>query len=1042
MDAAAIQAAVQRFRFERFDKMGEEWEYYIQRFETELALHGLLEGNATANVRRNLLLSKIGSDAFKVVVDHYRPEDVATKTYVALKETLGKHFRKDTCILAERVKFTLRKRKDGETVTQFLSALRAIAGNCGYGNSLNERLRDQLVLGINNDAWQQELFRLHTTNDATIQQVEASALILEQATTQQQRIREMASADQVSEASVRRVRDKPWSSGDAQKHKKGSPWRLTEGVDCFQCGKQRHQKGMSCPAKGITCHACGGMNHMGKVCVKSGNAVIMNKRDKSRRIQAVNTGDREEMAEDTGPSEEDSDINVVQVRAIKGLTARLTVIMEGHKTKMLYDPGAARSVINENIWRKIGSPRLSPTVPLLAYTNVTVQTLGETWVSVKAFERVRKVLVIVIKEHDKPLFGLDWCVAFDVKMPPGVHICTVKKSGDTVDTKSGSRREEEVEPLLSEFAWVFREALSTIAGHKAVVHMKEGAIPKVFSARPIPFPLRSAVEAELNRLVAGDILEPVDTTSTPIEWASPIVCIPKQNGKMRICVDFKATINQYVFVDPHPLPRFEDIAAKLGGSEYFSKIDLSDAYLQMEVDKDSRKFMVIATHMGYYRYKRLPFGVSFAPAIFQKTMDKILAGIPHTAVYIDDIIVAGKTKAEHLQLLREVLQKLNQANIRLKRAKCTFLQSEVTYLGYRIDKHGIHPTQERIEAVRNMPAPTNAKELRSVLGAVNFYSRFIPNLHPMCAPLYTLTKDSVKWHWSKASDDIFQKLKQAVTSEDTLVHYREELPLIMVTDASNQGVGAVLLHRLQDGTEKPVAYASRTFNDREKQYSVIDKEALAIIFGVTKFYQYIFGRKFSLRTDHKPLERILGEKREIPKMAANKLQRWAVTLSAFNYDLQYVQGKDNVVADSLSRLPITTASDRLRDTQSHTCTLLNMRISDLPLTKRELRKETVRSSLLSRVIAYVDRGWPRDRSLVPSELLIFYEKRDSVSYEDGILMWQGRIIVPEKFRTTILETLHDGHPGIWAMRALARFYVWWPNIDRDVEQHVRGCDPC
>ena len=182
-----------------------------------------------------------------------------------------------------------------------------------------------------------------------------------------------------------------------------------------------------------------------------------------------------------------------------------------------------------------------------------------------------------------------------------------------------------METLLSEYAWLFRDAPSTIAGHKAVVHMKEGATPKLFSARPIPFPLRSAVEAELNRLVAGDILEPVDTTSTPIELASPIVCIPKQNGKMHICVDFKATINQYVFVDPHSFPRFEDIAAKLGGSEYFSKIDLTYAYLQMEVDKDSRKFMVIATHMGYNRYKRLPFGVSFAPAIFQKTMDKILA---------------------------------------------------------------------------------------------------------------------------------------------------------------------------------------------------------------------------------------------------------------------------------------------------------------------------------------------------------------------------------------------------------------------------------
>ena len=145
-------------------------------------------------------------------------------------------------------------------------------------------------------------------------------------------------------------------------------------------------------------------------------------------------------------------------------------------------------------------------------------------------------------------------------------------------------------------------------------------------------------------------------------------------------------------------------------------------------------------------------------------------------------------------------------------------------------------------------------------------------------------------------------------SEDTLAHYSEELPLILVTDASNQGVGAVLLHRLHDGTEKPVAYASQTFNDRKKQYSVIDKKALAIIFGVTKFYPYIFGRKFSLRTDHKPLERILEEKQEIPKMAANRLKRWAVTLSAFNYDLQYVQGKDNVVADSLSRLPILQRS--------------------------------------------------------------------------------------------------------------------------------------
>ena len=197
--ANAIRDAVQKFRFERFDSTVEDWEYYIQRFETELQLHNLLEGQDSAEARKNLLLAKVGPSAFKVLVDYFRPDAVSTKTYNVLKETLQRHFKKDTCIIAERVKFTLRHRKEGETVTQFVMALRAIAGNCASGGSLNERLRDQLVIGISNDAWQQELFRVHTTNDATLQQVETTALVLEQASTQQQRIREMAHREQAAD---------------------------------------------------------------------------------------------------------------------------------------------------------------------------------------------------------------------------------------------------------------------------------------------------------------------------------------------------------------------------------------------------------------------------------------------------------------------------------------------------------------------------------------------------------------------------------------------------------------------------------------------------------------------------------------------------------------------------------------------------------------------------------------------------------------------------------------------------------------------------
>ena len=370
-------------------------------------------------------------------------------------------------------------------------------------------------------------------------------------------------------------------------------------------------------------------------------------------------------------------------------------------------------------------------------------------------------------------------------MPKGVTICNVKPK---LKKESGSMEHQEyteLASLLLEFGELFAEEPGTIVGHKAVVHLKEGAVPKLYSARPIPFPMKKAVEDELNRLVKQDILEIVDTTKNPIEWASPLVCVPKSSGGVRLCVDFRVTINPHVYVDPHPLPRFEDIIAKLSGSKTFSIVDLTDAYLQMEVDPSSRKFMVVATHKGYFQYKRLPFGVNFAPAIFQKTMEKILAGIDKVAVYIDDIIVGGSSKEEHIRILREVFVRLRDANVRAKKSKCRFVQKEVVYLGYRIDEHGVHPTEEHLEAIRSMPTPTNAKELRSFLGMINYYSRFIANLQPICAPLHALTKHSVNWTWSKESDKIFQHLKLILSARDTLVHYREELPLILETDASD-----------------------------------------------------------------------------------------------------------------------------------------------------------------------------------------------------------------------------------------------------------------
>lgn len=297
------------------------------------------------------------------------------------------------------------------------------------------------------------------------------------------------------------------------------------------------------------------------------------------------------------------------------------------------------------------------------------------------------------------------------------------------------------------------------------------------------------------------------------------------------------------------------------------------------------------------------------------------------------------------------------------------------------------------------------------------------------------------WRWTKEDDRCVQQLKEILTSSTTLVHYDPDRQLVLATDASDRGLGAVLMHRFADGTERPIAYASRTLKDAETRYACIDKEALAIVFGVTKFHQYLYGRHFTLKTDHKPLERIFGEKREIPKLLNNRLVRWALTLSAYDYEIQYIQGISNAPADVLSRLPIQahrSAEERLGAKYQ----LLNLKLEDLPVTKATLQKQTILDVTTAKVVAYLERGWPMDKKKLPPELHTFFEKREALSYEDKILLWQGRIVVPAKLRQGILKALHEGHPGAAAMKSLARFHVWWPNIDDQIEQFVRNCHAC
>ena len=286
-------------------------------------------------------------------------------------------------------------------------------------------------------------------------------------------------------------------------------------------------------------------------------------------------------------------------------------------------------------------------------------------------------------------------------------------------------------------------------------------------------------------------------------------------------------------------------------------------------------------------------------------METLLQGIKGVSVFIDDILVSGATLEEHLHTLEEVFKRLEVADLRLNRIKCFFLRPSIEYLGHIIDKDGLHSTEAKVRAIKEAPEPQNLTQLRSFLGIVNYYSKFMPNLSTKLAPLYSLLNKQQKWHWDAEQVQAFQAAKDALQADSLIVHYDTTKPLLLACDASEYGIGAVLSHIVNGSEERPVAYISRTLSPAEKNYSQLEKEALAIVFAVKKFHRYLLGRHFVIESDHQPLKSLFGETNKIPQMASSRIQRWAITLSAYQYSIRYKAGKH------LSRLPlpVTTTDD-------------------------------------------------------------------------------------------------------------------------------------
>ena len=542
----------------------------------------------------------------------------------------------------------------------------------------------------------------------------------------------------------------------------------------------------------------------------------------------------------------------------------------------------------------------------------------------------------------------------------------------------------QLQQILENYQSVFCEELSELKGFNAQIFVDPTVAPIFCRAQSVPYSMRVKVEEELDRLVQDKVLEPVQFSS----WAAPIVPVLKADKtSIRICGDFKLAVNRASKLDQYPLPRVEDLFSTLSGGKTFSKLDMSQAYQQLPLSQESKSYLVINTHRGLFRYNRLPFGVSSASAIFQRVMESLLKGIPGVVAYLDDILITGKTDKDHLKSLDEVLSRLETAGLRLKKWKCHFLRNSVVYLGHHIDSIGLSPCAEKVQAVRDAPAPTNVSELKSLLGLLNYYSKFLPNISTVLTPLYRLLRHSTPWHWGQQEMDAFQASKKLLTSAP--VRFDHTLGLSLVCDASSYGIGEVFLHQMPDGTEKPIAFALQSLSEAEK-----------------KFHTYLYSRAFSLITDHKPLITLLNEKKAIPPQASGRIQRWALTLSAYEYKIRYRSTDQHSHADAMSRLPFPDVPSETAEPAETILAIENMDKS--PVTSSHIKTWTNHDPLFSRVLHHLQEGWPH--SFSDPELLPFFKKRCELSLQDECLLWGGRVVVPKPGRELLLQELHSGHP--------------------------------
>ena len=376
-----------------------------------------------------------------------------------------------------------------------------------------------------------------------------------------------------------------------------------------------------------------------------------------------------------------------------------------------------------------------------------------------------------------------------------------------------------------------------------------------------------------------------------------MVLAKKKDGSRHFCMDFRR-LNDITVKHNYPMPTIDDILPTLGRAKFFSTCDSQTGYWQVKMAEKDKPKTAFICHKGLFEFPVMPFGLSCAPSIFCELMSVVLQGLDFATAYMDDVLIYSETMEDHLNHLSIVFDGLRKAGLRLKRAKCDFFKRELPYLGHVVDEYGIRPNADKAAVIRDLGAPRSVRDVRSFVGMASFYRRFIPDFSNIAEPLTKLTRKHAKFEWTDQCQMAFDVLKQKLCTPPVLAFPDPTKPYILYTDASENCIVGLLAQECPDG-ERPLQYLSHQLSKSQRNWPIIEKEAYAIVFALQKFRQFLYGAKFTIKCDHKPLKFLLNS-----EFKNAKIQRWGLMISEFDCTIEYIVGKDNAGADMLSRIPV------------------------------------------------------------------------------------------------------------------------------------------